>query len=79
MEAGSLARGVASVQVKVAKDLFGVSRGRKKRADGETFQSQVDSMKGLTGCGQCLGMLLTKVTTARDNVKMPSKHLEPRG
>lgn len=34
------------------------------------FRSRIDSMKGLTGCRQCLRMPLTKVTTAR-NLKMP--------
>ena len=34
-------------------------------------------MKGLTGCGQYLGMPLTKVTTAWVGGRMPRKHLEP--
>ena len=34
------------------------------------FRSRIDSVKGLTGCRQCLRMPLTKMTTAR-NLKMP--------
>ena len=41
---------------------------------GRHFRSGVDSMKGLSGYGQCLKMPLT----ARDRVKMPNRHWSQR-
>lgn len=62
---------VATAQVKGAKDLLGGSRVKRRGQTERHFRNRVNNMKGLTGCAQCLEMLLTERTMAQDGVKMP--------